>query len=287
MAIKNKCSVCGYNFKPEDGSVCPECLTSRAEDSIGFQANNNSIPNTPQRQTYIPPQQNYSDPYNLPDQQNNMYTQPSQNYYYQTPKKSSNAVAIVVIVICVVVFFSIVVTTIFGAFAYNTMKNDSSFGESISEVDDNEYKTWDDYYADYDIKEKAASFGQSIDIYGLDAKFSEPKNYSNQYNGYTAKEGYIIVGFKCTVVNNNEYDDSFCQDMVIQSDDSNEYYSLETEGSLPDELKYIEDINSGESISGMVYYEIPEKITNLKCAFYVEHYDENSDIDYVTKYIIE
>ena len=27
----NKCSCCGYKFKKGDGSICPECLTSREE----------------------------------------------------------------------------------------------------------------------------------------------------------------------------------------------------------------------------------------------------------------
>lgn len=39
--ISNKCKVCGYRFKKDDGDLCPECLTARA-DRIGGNALNKS-----------------------------------------------------------------------------------------------------------------------------------------------------------------------------------------------------------------------------------------------------
>ena len=33
MALNNKCANCGYNFKPEDGNICPSCLAARQEES--------------------------------------------------------------------------------------------------------------------------------------------------------------------------------------------------------------------------------------------------------------
>lgn len=34
--MAQRCRICGYTFRPDDGSLCPECFTAR-EDELKFQ----------------------------------------------------------------------------------------------------------------------------------------------------------------------------------------------------------------------------------------------------------
>ena len=265
MALNNKCANCGYNFKPEDGNICPSCLAARQEESSA---------STASAYTTNTANQNY--------RANN---QPAYQGNYYSPKKNNANVVIAIIVL--VVITAVVALCIF-AFSYYQITGHSIRSEDsqISDYDDS-YATNKEYYADYDVKEVSLTFGESYTLENdITILFDAPKDLGTEYNGYTAAEENKIVALDFTALNIIGYDQYYDNYFIFEGKDSkDEYYSLPFCGVFENESPEYMYLLNGCPVQKTAYYEIPQDSSSLEFVYYAENCDDEGEIIDVTKLI--
>lgn len=265
MALNNKCLNCGYNFKPEDGNICPSCLAARQED--------NSVPNTSAYTT------------NTANQSYQAYNQPAYQGNYYSPKKNNANVVIAIIVL--VVITAVVALCIFAFSYYQTTGHSIRLEDSQTSDYDDSYTTNKEYYADYDVKEVRLNFGESYTLKNdITVFFNAPKDMGTEYNGYKAAEGNKIVALDFTLLNTIGYDQYFDNYFVFEGKDStDEYYSLPFCGVFENESPEYMYLLNACPVQKTAYYEIPQDSSSLQFAYYAENCDDEDKIIDVTKII--
>lgn len=302
--MAEKCKNCGYEFKPEDGAICPSCLTPRHEDSIGV--NPNSQGN--QQQTY---NQNNQPPYrNMNNNQGYNY----QNYNPVVPKKTNKAVVTVVVVVStLLVIMAIAYFVFIGNMVRTSITDSLNNGNSLSiekedaihevpsdEQDTEEYPDYDDigdmsykeYYKDYPINEHKILYGMSCELNdGLYISPSDIQDIGSDYMNYPTYDGYTLLAMNIELKNDSEYFNTFYQDLVLEGiddDDYTEYYNVSYNGAFENQCGNVVYLIPGSTVNLTVYFEVPENYSGLQLAYYNPVYDNHyDDITKIDKYIFE
>lgn len=153
--MKNKCETCGYRFRSDDETICPECLSARDTD-----VNCDNLHSHEENTSFI----NNNKP---------QYNQPQYNYGYgqTTPQKRGKSGCLITIIIIVAVVILFVVFMVIAALA-DDMDSGLSREESSNTVN--------------------ASYNTDIRIKDLTFSYSKPYAVSSEEipSQYPLREGY-------------------------------------------------------------------------------------------------
>lgn len=188
--MKNKCETCGYRFKSDDETICPECLSARDTDVDCGNLHEHS--------------------------ENTSYVNNSQydyGYNQQPPKKKSGNKGCIVAVIVFVAFILLIVVLPIIIMAFEDMEDYSreeitknvSYGETI-EADSLQLKFSEPYLTDYPDK---LPEHENYKVLAVDISIKNPAEYNGEYYSYKSFPSYNIRIFEIASPEEDENSDDF------------------------------------------------------------------------------
>lgn len=287
MANPNKCSVCGYKFNDNDGSLCPECLTGR-DKTI-----------------------NMDDEYNTRNNSNNTdesYTSNSteikreKSKFPYSPKKIRKPSAV-----GTVIFLIVTISSFLSRCNPNDSETNSTgiifddkqvYVQTAQEDNENNYNyIWDDngFYNPYfdesselEIYENefAIYFGDTINDGEFEITLNAIENMGNTIENIKATEGNYYISVNVSVKNTNEQERLLYLPyvyIVMFSPDGSDVFPINEVFSSANQLPVSIDIQSQQTIEGNIIFEVSYDAEELD--FYLPTLS-GSDEEYIYNLIL-
>lgn len=190
--MKFRCRNCGYIFKSDSETICPECLAARDEEDNGGQESAEFSSGSQYKSNSYQP--SYRGGYN--HQNDN-----SGGRGFVKLNKPTKLVMALVVVIAVIGFI-IPIMSIAGNMA--RMKPEPEYSLSEAETPVNDSYEDNDYDYEFSTYDNYLSFGESCEINGLEVSFSKPRELAVYPELYALPEetGMKVLAVDIRIQNN-------------------------------------------------------------------------------------
>lgn len=273
--MKYKCDNCGYRFKSDSETICPECLTARSEESSNEDASGFSS--------------------------DNQYQPNYRGYNQNGGADSGNGMNLhksIKIVMVIIAIAAIGVTLIpFIAFRNNmsratpepelipvyseTPANDSY--ENNEYDDDYEDPPEGDYDYEFSTYEQSFKYGENCKTAGLEVSFSAPREYTGYSELYTLPEetGMKVLAVDVRIQNNKpeEYESyeyfaaysTALQDMDLAVDGAYEvdytWSAISFNGLMENQIPDSIEVFRGSDLEYTMYFLVSQECENPRLIF--------------------
>lgn len=297
--LSRKCENCGYIFRPEDGSICPECLTSR--EDINHPVENEDAVTL----SYSSPKSKSS---NLGTPHINVverdYTPKYQNQN-NSGKKPSVKPAKWIVVLFILMFFGPFIVAILSAIVDVIQEAVSEVAiapspETIISAEEEEYQeipaatstivtgeppkeqSYPQYNGDCEYSDIQAGLGAHYNEAGIDISL-DSYAFMDSYNDIFPYDGYIFLVLTYTLTNTNDYDTYFTNDFEIYDNLNYGSFVIEYNGRMEMQMPAYVVVLRGDTIQYNVYAQVPQ--TAEYCWVVDNVYDFSNGSTYLYRYL--
>jgi len=256
MVTSTKCKNCGYIFDELDGSLCPECFTSRAEAS-----KKNSRPVS--SNTYTPQNAPISKPNYLQNVCQHMSTYTPFTNLNKSAINNKSAIKFVLLVIGIFTLISSIIPIIF------ILKINHSDNETKEHI----YTTFQGYQDEFNDNylSKEFNFGDVILNNGLEITVNSIEDLGEKFDGIEYKDDYHFISANISIKNKTEApvpleiypcfldENNNLYDYIISSDLTTFNYKKDFEVAV------------GESFETNAIFSIPTKLNEATLHIYADN----------------